>query len=1126
MIHWPSLRRFDDLPFCRALAPGLALSAALYGSLPAQADDPVVLTERARTMPTYEVAPPDPNPRFYQGRTYQGARATFYPYPVTDRLTDTKVDKTYRSLELENEFVAISVLPELGGRIFTAVDKGNGYNFFYRQNVIKPALIGMLGAWISGGVEWNVPHHHRATSFMSVDWTTTTNANGSKTVWVGETELRHGLRWSVGVTLHPGRSDIEMSMRVCNPTVLAHPILFWINPAVAANESYQVLFPPGTEWAVQHAKPEFASWPIARQIYGGTDYTRGVDISWWKNHPSPVSFFAWNCEENWFGGYDHGKQAGVLQWSEHQVAPGKKFFEWGNGPEGELWSDILSDGDGPYLELMAGAWSDNQPDYSWLQPGQVREWKHWWYPIRNLGGVKNANRDAALNLEITNGMARVAFNATREFIDAKVRVERNGTPILEKTISLSPKNALVEDMVLPAGTTREQVRISLRDGAGQEILAYQPAQPKGTSMPKPVERPKSPKDYATADELFYTGQRIEQLYSPSFEAAPYYEEILRRDPGDYRANTALGLVLCRQWRWAEAATSFSNAIARATANYVRPKDGEAFYYLGVALDAQGYGDAAFDAFYRAAWSQGWEAPAYYSLAQIAARQGQYEQALELVNKSLQAGGQNPRALDLRVTLVRRLGRLRDAEDFVNDILADHPLNFRALHELSLIQRQFGLVPDSMRTRERLAMATRGADQSHLELPLGYASEGFWEEATDVSILVIPGSRIQLSTLVAYCRAYFTAKRGQTEKAQKEYQIAARLPADFCFPGSYAEVLILQEALLQQPGDARAAYYLGNAYYDRQPAKAITLWEKSRALDPSFALTHRNLGLAYAQHEKDGLKAILSLEKAVDLDPKNARLLYELDVQYEAAGTALRNRLDRLSSHRAVVEQRDDAATRLIVLLTAAGRSDEALTLLRQRHFHNWEGSGELHDVYVDACLENGQTLLNSGDPERAAGSFAGALLYPRNQEVGQPRRSQRQAEIYYLLGEAYAAADESDLAAEAYRTAAGTSERGFSEGRYYKALALQKLGNTEDAARIFADLIVQARSQLNRNSEPVDYFAKFGERRPERLRTADVHYVGGLGYLGEGNSISAREQFAAALALNPCHLGALRASRP
>lgn len=167
-----------------------------------------------------------------------------------------------------------------GGRVFEAVDKTDGYNFFYRQHVIKPALIGLLGARISGGVEWNIPHHHRACSFMPVDWAVTDGSDGGKTIWVGETDLRHRLRWSISPTLRPGSSALEVGYRIFNGTPLAQSILCWANAAVHANKDYQIIFPPGVRLARFHGKNEFSHWPISHEVCNGIDYTRGVDVSW------------------------------------------------------------------------------------------------------------------------------------------------------------------------------------------------------------------------------------------------------------------------------------------------------------------------------------------------------------------------------------------------------------------------------------------------------------------------------------------------------------------------------------------------------------------------------------------------------------------------------------------------------------------------------------------------------------------------------------------------------------------------------------------------------------------------------------------------------------------------------
>lgn len=1150
---------------------------------------PVRLWETNLVIPTYLAAPPSPVPRFYEGRTYQGAKATFYPYPVQDVLTDDRTNRTYRTVFLENDYLQLSVIPELGGRIWSAMDKANGYDFFYRQHVVKPALIGMLGAWISGGVEWNVPHHHRATSFMPVDYTTTTNADGSATIWVGEIELRHRMKWLVGMTLYPDRSYLELTCKVFNRTPFAWPMLFWINAAVHANTNYQVIFPPSTEWAAQHSKPEFASWPIARQVYGGTDYTRGVDISWWKNHPNPVSFFAWNYEDDWFGGYDHGRQAGVVHVADHHIAPGKKFFEWGTGPEGEMWSKILTDEDGPYLELMAGAWSDNQPDYSWIQPGETRQWKHWWYPVRNLGGVKAANREVALNLEVTNRVAKIAVNATKEFKGATVRLalsqpapngsttprapspqpspagrgsdasgartksgakepsnagdsaplspgERAGVrgkgafevrALFEQTADLGPTKPFAAFSLVEFEVEPERLLLSVLDADGRELISYRPAKPRGTPMPKPVERPKPPKDYASTDELYFTGQRIEQLHSPSFEAAPYYEEILRRDPGDYRANTALGILLCKQWRWTEAATYLSNAIARATANHIRPKDGEAFYYLGVALKAQGKLDAAVQAFQKAAWCAAWRQPAGYELAEIHCRQGDFQAARALLTRSLEPGTLDNRAAGLNSAVCRRLGDWRSAAVWAVMACLNDPLDVRALFELWLASPHDTAEAHSREAwRRYLADLGRGL-QSYFELATDYANAGLWAEAAAAVEAALPGVApgAAVNPFVYFVLEYYAIRQGASREAFQElFRLDRAGSPDFSFPLRFEEEAILREAMALHPEDPRAPYYLGCLLYDNQPENAIKAWEESRRRDDQFALTHRNLALAYAQHEKDLPKAIASLEKAVELEPTEPRFFFELDRLYEAAGAPVAKRLDMLLKHHDTVLGRDDALTREIELLIVAGladapKLDRALDLLATRHFRNWEGSTHIHNVYVDACLARGQQLAAEKKHREALAAYEAALEYPENLEVGRARRSPRTTQIQYLIGTAHEALGDAAAARAAFEKAVAGRDRGATEASYFHGLALQKLGRAEEAKPIFERLVEAGEQQLTTGETP-DYFAKFGEKQSDNVRRANAHYLVGLGQLGLGRRIEAQTAFRQALTLHPAHLGA------
>ncbi len=324
---------------CTQSAPTTGDTSVRTGSPKfAPGDKSVHVWEQQVKIPTYLLGNPDPNPQFYLGGQSQGAQQRIYPYPSYDILTTDKVDNPYNMVYLENQYIKIGILPESGGRIFESLDKTNGYAFFYNQHVIKPALISLLGAWISGGVEWDIPHHHRATSFVPVQYTIEESPDGSKTVWVGELELRDQMLWTVGLTLHPGKNYLEASFRIANRTPVPTSMLCFSNVAVHAGINYQIIFPPDTQLWTYHKKPYFRPW---------TD-----DLSWLKNHTTSGSWFAWNFTDDFMAGYDHDQHAGTMSIADHNVVPGKKFFTWGTQNTAEF--NRLTDADGPYLELMVG----------------------------------------------------------------------------------------------------------------------------------------------------------------------------------------------------------------------------------------------------------------------------------------------------------------------------------------------------------------------------------------------------------------------------------------------------------------------------------------------------------------------------------------------------------------------------------------------------------------------------------------------------------------------------------------------------------------------------------------------------------------------------------------------------
>ena len=208
--------------------------------------------------------------------------------------------------------------------------------------------------------------------------------------------------------------------------------------------------------------------------------------------------------------------------------------------------------------------------------------------------------------------------------------------------------------------------------------------------------------------------------------------------------------------------------------------------------------------------------------------------------------------------------------------------------------------------------------------------------------------------------------------------------------------------------------------------------------------------------------------------------------------------------------------RLHVLL---GQYDHALASLAGRHFHVWEG-GEyaVHDVYVDAHLLKGQDLARAGRHADALREYQAALEYPANFEAGRPKDGGREPEVFWLIGTALEATDDSAEARAAFERAVKI-ERKATHLCYYQGLCHRKLGRPEQAARCFAELIELGGRVLSDESG-ADFFEKFGAWQAAPLRKSEGHYLLGLASLGQGDTAQAKREFDQAVRLNPSHLGA------
>lgn len=1070
-------------------------------------DARVKIAEKPHVMPTYEIAPADLNPFFFTGRTYQGAAGHVYPYPMYDVLTDVKRDRTYKGVFLENEYTELCVMPELGGRILSAMDKETNYDFFYRQHVVKPALIGMIGAWMSGGVEWNIPHHHRASTQLPVDYKLEKNDDGSATVWIGETELRQRLKWTVGLTIRPDRSYVEATVRIFNNTPFIQSMLYWANVSVHCNENYQVIFPPKTQFGTQHAKKEFIEWPTGKSAYGGMD-CKDMDMTMWKNYPKGCSIFAWNFDDDFLAGYDYGADGGTVHVANHHVVNGKKFFLWGNCETSKMWKKMLTDYDGDYLELMVGAFSDNQPDYSWINPGETREFKQFWYPAIKIKGVKAANLDAAVNLQRQSPEEIFfGFNATTKFDDAKVVVTENGKVLFEEKIDISPKKPYVKTLTVSKTAKDEDIKVALFDENGKELVSYQKEIMPAMEMPKAVVPPTNPKDYKTVEELYLAGLRIEQFHNATLNPLDYYAEALRRDNGDVRTNTAMGLHCAREGKYPEAKKYLQKAIDRVTANYTNAKDVEPIYYLAVVQDKTGETKAAKDNYWKSTWRAEFKAPAFLALAQIACREGDFKEALKLVDSSISHNTKNVKALALKSYILRRLGDDSAAQEVLSDAEKVDKLDYFAIAEKGFLDA------DKCRLA-KLKKNMGDALQNTLEVATYYGNAGAYDEAVD--ILKCYASTVEtskLSPLINYYIGYYKTLAKKSD-ANEYFAAAAKGSTDYCFPFRAEELDILNAAIKANPSDARAHYYLGNLlYFLNRKAEGIIQWEKAVAADPQLGIAWRNLGFAYSRN-KENQKAISAYEKAVAANANDPRYFYELDRLYESANKSAKERLALLEKNSATVAKRDDAISRQIELYIVDGQYARALDILRNRHFRVWEGGGQIHSTFVDACLLGGLEKLAKKDYRGALADFKLGSTYPSNLEVGKAMHGDRLPQSFYFEAIAQEALGNKSAATALYKEIVKFPNRG--DGSYlnfYMALAYKKLGNSVAATKLLSALRAKAKKGL-KQEEKMDFFSKFGEQLSKEKRDAQNHYLLGLAALANGDKMAAQVEFKLAVKLD------------
>jgi len=1033
-------------------------------------------------IPTYVLGPEDPNPTFHRQGYWD-----VYPYTMMDDIGEVARPVKYRALVVENEYLKVIVLPQLGGHLYSAQDKQTGQEIFYRNHVIKPGLIALRGAWLSGGIEWNFPKGHTVSTASPIDGRVVRERDGSATVWVGDVEKRFRMSWAVGLRLRPGSSLIETEIRLSNRTALPHPYYFWANAAVPARFGMRMIYPCTRvrTWGGHY------DWPVSE----------GRDMATYDAYEHQCDVFVLNGWEDFFGVYYEDLDFGVVHVADVQESFGKKMFTWGTSEEGRTWSGVLSDGDGPYCEIQSGRFVD-QGTYRLFPPHHTLRWTECWYAVKGTGTFAWANKEAAVRLATANGAADCGVLATRAIPGARVRLLAGASLMQERICDLSPDQPL--HFQAPV-TSAAPLVLSVLDPSGAEIIRYQEAQPPRTI---PLREAPKPSDPPTEGDLLRQAVDAEEHNEPG-RAKERYAQALDKDAACVEARLALGRLEVKA-QPAVAAEMLAAAAALA------PGRTDISYYLGIALSRSGDASGAEPELWKAAHDPAFAHAARIELGQLAMSRGEWAHAVEILSAADSCTVDDLRARCLLAGALRRAGRAADALKEVKGLNSTGALDRLVLMETHFCARALGKARLAEQQVKALVKMLPAQADVWLELAMDYAAAGMREEARDVLHLGMDRVKgVAAHPIVHYALAFWEEC---PEAAAEHRRQAAALPPKYVFPYHWELEPALRAAA---PNDARAAYYLGLLLYaEGRREEGLAAWEQAASAGlTDFYILFRNLGLAQRQVTDDLAAAEEWLRRAVSFHPDDVRPYLELNEVFRARRISPDIRLAILDDAIPNVQRRGTIAAAQIDACLDLGDWERAREELRTHTFHRWEGEFGMRTVWVNVNLGRGSERFDRGDQAGALEDFLSALEYPKNLRIGRHAR-RLDARSHWCVGLGYEAVGDLESAKKHWEQATAEIPRFTNElakfygtstpdVAVYRALALRKVGRGEEAEKDLAELAERlqepsvldevqrtfflglARKALGRNEEAAaalkESLALYAwQPRATRLLTSDV----------------------------------------
>ena len=895
-------------------------------------------------LPTYQEGLPDVNPPFDQ---FANQRFN-YPYTLRESIGAHAVVRNWRALFLENEYLKCSVLPDVGGHLYSCTDKLSGREMFYANPSLKKANIGYRGAWAAFGIEFNFPVSHNWVSLSPVDFSMRRNPDGSASVVVGNVDRPYGMQWRVELVLRPGSTVLEERVTLYNRSDVRHRYYWWNNAGVEVWDDTRVAYP--TRYFAHHGFTFIDTWPVS---------SSGLDLSVIGNQTAgPVSQFVYGSRESYMGLYHPHNGTGIVHYAAYRDLPGKKLWTWGVDVEGLDWRNTLSDNHSAYAEVQAGLFR-NQETYAFLPPQETIHFSEYWMPVRGTGGITRANLHGVLYLHRESGSLVAALNVNHEVRDARIRILDGAKVLFETRRNLAPETLFQHKLPdAPAG----KCRFELANAGGELLLVHTEDGFDWTPENEVKAGPQA--GVRRQDDPVELGED-EEANGRLLDAWATYEAALKNSPGNFELNKAAGRLAVGLRRYEDAVRLLGQAQNRWN------NDPEIHYYLGAAWAGLNENAKA-----RTEWEGAQRQPQFravgrFALARLSAREGDGAGGLGLLEAAIAERPDMVRAGGMEVALLRALGRTERARERLAWWLGQDPASTLLRHEEVLL----GGKGDAL--WQHLA-----ADPERvMETAVDYMEIGAWADAVSLlsrrypavdALQAEPGAVLpQDYPLVAYYRGYCREKLGQPGKP--DFEEASRLSPRYVFPNRPSSFAVLRRAIESNPGDATAHDLLGELLMSGgMTDAALAEWETARGINPRLPALHRNIARALMAVKHEPVRAVEVYREGLDRDPENLEIYTGLNLALSLLGRPAGERADTLLRYPKPAQLTTPMLFDLALSLAEAGRIDEAEAIFRGRFFAREEGAVNERQVYVEVQLRKALWLAAAAR-KKDAEAVVGAL---------------------------------------------------------------------------------------------------------------------------------------------------------